>query len=1518
MPERPAITADEVRALLREPPEDVHPTEPVTAPQVSPARWAYREAVCLLGFFEAGALWQVRTHEPADAGAQESDSALKELLAGDCGRVSTRQGRRWCLRPEVRTATLERLRTPERLLRALEPVPRDPADGARAWVERFLGGSPAPTAGHRLDDLHVALTVTGWFSSAPRARAGLAERSLHLPDREELRGRIPLAELLEPLSALAGDRAFGFFGRGEERAVLADHLAARPAPDPGTGPAHRMLMVHGPGGVGKSALLARFLLEHLGTPEHRPMPFAYLSFDRTDLLPQQPLTLLVEAARQFGLLFPEVAPAAHDFAKWTRRTLLADQAATDATGPRGGRDSDEGHLVDLFASLARETARRGTWAAEDGGAPVLLVLDTLEQAQRQGPHAMANLGRLLRLLADDCPQLRIVAAGRAPLGEETGLRPEQLPLKGFGEDLALSFLREHLGPSGAEHSTEFLRSVVHRLDTNPLSLKLAAELIRQEGAHALDAVETRRRVLVRMEPEYVQGVLYHRILDHLDDPDLRRIAGPGLTVRQVTPEVISEVLAGPCGLGPVGPDRAEDLFRLLRAEASLVEDLPGGRAVVHRADVRRAMLPMLRRDDAALMDRINRRAVRYYVRLADGADAAGDPGRVAEYRAEELYHRLALGQAASTLDRRWRDDAGPLLDAALDELPPRGRVYLSDRLGLTVPPALRAIADNRTWARQAGRAAGALLRDGLAEAALSLLSERSGGEADSGALDVLRLRAMVALGLRREVRDLVEPALDRASEESPAHFVELALLGARSEEDGGDFGAARRLLRQAEVAATAVADDTVFLAVAVAAIRLHRRAGTDDGAAARATRREVLRRVPLLSRRILSRHPQLVRDLAAEVGDELPDLVSLAARLLGVDLDGVAGTLLRSSLTHRDLADFTATTSPVTPHTESPVHAVEEAEEAEDVEERDVDRPADTAPTVADPWRASNRRPDAYNTLLRGDRISSYLESNASGRQDVWNHALVEAYQYEADHPSSARSGSNPLDGPPDRAADAVVVVPGFMGSRLFDATTGRRVWGHPVHDLLRSWREEGHAALALTAEERAGVFGRIVPTGLLDTPAWSPTLGGFEPYQPLLETVRSAAAHPAAVLSFAYDWRLPVVHNAALLRKAAERHLARWSEHPAARRVAGMDSAPPRLVFIAHSMGGLVVDAALTASPELAGATRTLLTLGTPFRGSAGVAALLLGRTRGSRAAGHHQQVARTMPGVYDMLPVTRTVDHGLDMIRLTAQDLGAVGADAELAVEAFASRETARHMRHGLAVLPPRRGVVGIGQPTVQSLRMDHGTLVPEYYGPRADSGGHLLRGPDGQVLRFDRSGDGLVDRDSASFGSPVDQCFVTGRHGSLHIHPAALHYVRAVLTGRALAPASSSDMGSMVPTTSEAGRSGGRSLPAGAVDPGIGLTVGGSNGVGLRIPASVTVGSLWRLGITGVTSLADVSCTVTDIATDRVVLAPRLFHDGDELSGRVTLASSGLYRIAVAQRGTAPVSDVVLAGSGPDGEE
>src|SRR5262245_54705266 len=172
-----------------------------------------------------------------------------------------------------------------------------------------------------------------------------------------------------------------------------------------------------------------------------------------------------------------------------------------------------------------------------------------------------------------------------------------------------------------------------------------------------------------LREEQIDAELYRRVLARIKDPDIVKLAHPGLILRRITPDIIRHVLAKPCKVTVRDDWEAEDLFRRFAREAMLVELTRDGSALVHRTDIRELMLPQLirdRRDDAAS---IQRAAIKYYRHREEP-----------EARVEELYHRLMLEQSPATLAKHWNDRAAEALVTALDELPTQSRVLLAARL----------------------------------------------------------------------------------------------------------------------------------------------------------------------------------------------------------------------------------------------------------------------------------------------------------------------------------------------------------------------------------------------------------------------------------------------------------------------------------------------------------------------------------------------------------------------------------------------------------------------------------------------------------------------------------------------------------------------------------------------------------------------------------------------------------------------------------------------------------------------
>ncbi len=221
--------------------------------------------------------------------------------------------------------------------------------------------------------------------------------------------------------------------------------------------------------------------------------------------------------------------------------------------------------------------------------------------------------------------------------------------------------------------------------------------------------------------------------------------------------------------------------------------------------------------------------------------------------------------------------------------------------------------------------------------------------------------------------------------------------------------------------------------------------------------------------------------------------------------------------------------------------------------------------------------------------------------------------------PASFRKSIDALSGgvaetatPPTGQRDAVIVLPGIMGSHL--AVGDRTIWVDALR-LTRGGLAELEHGIAATA------------------------VGLNRSYVPLITRL----ARNWDVYLFPYDWRDDIFRSADRLDELVEKLR---DEHP----TRGVN-------FVAHSMGGLVVRAYVAAHRErwdrLGGvdgaASGRLVMLGTPNRGSYSIPMTLLGSelaVRGIAAIDrkhNREQVAaivRGFPGVYQMLPYAEGVE--------------------------------------------------------------------------------------------------------------------------------------------------------------------------------------------------------------------------------------------------------------------------------------
>ncbi|WP_354076001.1 AAA family ATPase [Bradyrhizobium sp. S3.5.5] len=489
-------------------------------------------------------------------------------------------------------------------------------------------------------------------------------------------------DTIEPLRRLIGTH---FRGRYEELHVLRKHLHREEG-------SKRVLKISGIGGSGKSALLGKLLLE-LEQSDERPSPWVYLDFDHPEVQPSNPARLIELIARRLGLLY--VGHPSSRFFYEIESASAGDPMESFRLGlPRGAPPSE---LIQALDRVIRRLQMEPS---------LLIVFDTFEQAQMQGRAVTSQLTETIEQILSALPYAQIVLSGRAVIEAfPDSTRIELGDLDNESADSALEAL-------GIKEQS-FRARITRAIGTNPLSLTLAAAAIKS-GQLTQDDVEVFIAGASGLE---IQGRLYTRILGHISDGEVRRLAHPGLIVRRMTPGVIRNVLAKVC---EINPDDAERLFERLPDHVALFEhddaapDEKG--ALRHRQDIREIMIQLMMRDPIWMdhLSEIHTKAIEHY---------QGRPYAIT--RAEELYHRLMRDDELEELDALWSQDLAASLGRSwLEPFPERARAWLALRLGrgdLRAPEELR----HADWEFYALRETLSHLRAGETDRALSVLAQRS-------------------------------------------------------------------------------------------------------------------------------------------------------------------------------------------------------------------------------------------------------------------------------------------------------------------------------------------------------------------------------------------------------------------------------------------------------------------------------------------------------------------------------------------------------------------------------------------------------------------------------------------------------------------------------------------------------------------------------------------------------------------------------------------------------------------------
>ncbi len=355
---------------------------------------------------------------------------------------------------------------------------------------------------------------------------------------------------------------------------------------------------------------------------------------------------------------------------------------------------------------------------------------------------------------------------------------------------------------------------------------------------------------------------------------------------------------------------------------------------------------------------------------------------------------------------------------------------------------------------------------------------------------------------------------------------------------------------------------------------------------------------------------------------------------------------------------------------------------------------------------------------------------------------------------------------------DIVVLLPGIMGSTL--TQHGRPVWGASPGAAIEAVRTFGHSIKNLTLPAGIGdgapgpkdEGGGVVPTGLFPdihvVPGlWTANVGYGKLESWLVDTfdlIRvSPDGPPGNFVPFAYDWRLSIRYNGRRLANELGDVIDRW-------RAQGGPYADAKVVFIAHSMGGLVARWAIDQE-QLATETRRLITLATPHRGSMMAVDRLVNGIHigwGPLTLINLTDFGRSLPGLHHLLPAYACLQDGKELktvaeLALPVLDAARVADAMTLHRELDAAGRSDRYHFYPL---------VGSKQQTATTGTIDGREVVLD----------HLIGGNDEQ-------GDGTVPRLAATpqWLSPEDAIihYATDKHGGVQSNQHVIDTLEAILT-------------------------------------------------------------------------------------------------------------------------------------------
>lgn len=435
------------------------------------------------------------------------------------------------------------------------------------------------------------------------------------------------------------------------------------------------LLIKGIGGIGKSTLVSKFILEQNDSKRKKILPFIYFDFDLPGFSIQEPLTILLEGLRQLSIQFPLQEKLFNEVNIAISNLIRRDSNTTSEV-------KSNSHTREFVYNTLEDVIKKYGYDLEQITFPILAVFDSFEEMQYRATRSeISSFFSFIAEISKHIPRFRAVFAGRAEISASVSdVKFEEIELKEFDKPSAKVFLKKN-GIS----DLKVIDIIYRNFGGNPLLLSLAIDLINRNKDSIKDFYKIKDK-----KHEY----LVNRILEHIHDEEVRQIAVPGMLIRSISPEIIKDVLAESCGLdiNNIDPNR---IFKELSKEVALISKNNEDGEIVFRQDLRVACEKMILDKHPESSKRIKTRAMEYFKLHSS---------RSSRDKAEFYYHTFKSGKIPSDLDnvnidkaRESFNEVRDYLKASVIEFPSKSQLFINSLIGSNVSESLVSKSKQDDW-----------------------------------------------------------------------------------------------------------------------------------------------------------------------------------------------------------------------------------------------------------------------------------------------------------------------------------------------------------------------------------------------------------------------------------------------------------------------------------------------------------------------------------------------------------------------------------------------------------------------------------------------------------------------------------------------------------------------------------------------------------------------------------------------------------------------------------------------------